>query len=75
MEYNEIIAALKSKLGDSPEENEKILKAEGEKFAHTGDYTALKAVGELLMENMPADRKEELQRLTYLDGIDRKSVV
>lgn len=68
MEYNEIIAELKSKLGDSPEENEKFLKAEGEKFAHAGDYTALKAVGELLMENMPAERKEELMRLTYLDG-------
>ncbi len=68
MEYNEIIAELKSKLGDSPEENEKLLKAEGEKFAHAGDYTALKAVGELLMENMPAESKEELQRLTYLDG-------
>lgn len=69
MEYNEIIAELKSKLGDSPEENEKILKAEGEKFAHAGDYTALKAVGELLMENMPANRREELQRLTFLDGM------
>ena len=69
MEYNEIIAELRSKLGDSPEENEKILKAEGEKFAQAGDYTAIKAVGELLMENMPADRREELQRLTYLDGM------
>lgn len=68
MEYNEILTELKSKLGDSPEENEKILKAEAEKFAHAGDYTALKAVGELLMENMPEGRKEELRRLTYLDG-------
>lgn len=68
MAYNDIIAELRSKLGDSPEENEKILKAEGEKFAAEGNFDGLKAVGELIMDNMPEERREEINRLTHLDG-------
>lgn len=68
MAYNDILSELRAKLGDSPEENEKILKSEGEKFAKNGNYDGLKAVGELIIENMPDDRREELNRLTYIDG-------
>lgn len=69
MAYNDIIAELKAKLGDSPDENEKILKQEGENFAKTGNYDGLKAVGELLMENMPESRRDEINRLTHIDGM------
>lgn len=69
MEYKDIVAELRKKLGDSPEENEKILKREGEKFAHEGDLDSLKAVGELILENMPEERRNEVNRLTHIDGM------
>lgn len=69
MEYKDIIENLRKKLGDSPEENEKILKSEGEKFAQAGDTESLKAVGELLLENMPEERRNEINRLTHIDGM------
>ena len=68
MAYNDILAELRAKLGDSPEEKEKILKAEGEKFAAEGNYDGLKAVGEIIIENMPEERRNELDRLTHIDG-------
>ena len=69
MDKNEIIASLKAKLGDSREENEKIIKAEMEKFAQEGNVEALNAVNDLLMELMPEDRKKEIERLTHIDGV------
>ena len=66
--YNDILEELRTKLGDSREENEKILRTEGEKFAKEGDFEGLKAVGELIIENMPEAQREELNRLTYIDG-------
>lgn len=68
MAYNDILEELRAKLGDSPEENDKMLRSEGERFAQAGNFDGLKAVGELLIENMPADRREELDRLTHIDG-------
>ncbi|MDO4864623.1 MAG: tetratricopeptide repeat protein [Ruminococcus sp.] len=68
MAYNDILEELRAKLGDSPDENEKILKAEGERLAKEGDFDGLKAVGELIMENMPEERRNEIDRLTHLDG-------
>ncbi|MBO5343899.1 MAG: tetratricopeptide repeat protein [Ruminococcus sp.] len=68
MEKNDIIKELRAKLGNSPEENEKILKAEAEKFAKEGNAEGVNAVGELILENMPEERKKEIDRLTHLDG-------
>lgn len=69
MDKNELINELKAKLGDSPDENDKILRAEGEKFAQEGNLDGLNAVGELLMDNMPEERKKEIERLTHVDGM------
>ena len=69
MAYNDILNELRGKLGDSKEENEKFLKAEGERFAKEGSYDGVKAVGELLLELMPDDRRDEVSRLTHLDGM------
>ena len=69
MDKNEIIKELKSKLGNSPEENDKILRAEGEKFAKEGNIEGLNIVGEMILDNMPDDRKKEIERLTHIDGI------
>lgn len=69
MENKDIVAELRKKLGDSPEENDKILKSEGEKFAKAGDLDSLKAVGELLLENMSEEQRNEINRLTHIDGM------
>ncbi|MDE6774937.1 MAG: tetratricopeptide repeat protein, partial [Ruminococcus sp.] len=68
MDKNELIKELHAKLGDSAEENDRILKAEAEKYAHAGDLDSFNAVGELIMELMPEERKQEIERLTHLDG-------
>lgn len=70
MAYNDIIKELRKKLTDSREENDKMLKAEGEKYAKAGDFDGLKAVGELLMENMPEERRIEIERITHIDGMN-----
>ena len=69
MAYNDILEGLRAKLGDDPDENEKILKKEGENFAKEGNYDGLKAVGELIMDNMPEERRKEIDRLTHIDGM------
>lgn len=53
----------------SYEENSAILKAEGEKYAKDGDYAAVAAVGEVMLEIMPEEQKEEIIRLTRIDGV------
>lgn len=69
MEKDKIIEELRAKLGDSPEENDKILKAEAEKYAHEGNVDGVNAAGELILEMMPEDRKKEIERLTHIDGV------
>ena len=68
MSYEEILKDLRAKLGASPEESENILREAGSKFAAEDNYEGLKAVGELLFEIMPEDRREEVNRLTHLEG-------
>lgn len=69
MDKNELIKELEGKLGSSPEENDKILKAEAEKFAREGNIEALNIVGEMILDSMPDERKKEIERLTHLDGV------
>ncbi len=67
MNYDEILAQLRSQLGDSREENSKILKEAADKFAKEGNAVGIEAVSVLLIENMPDSQREELKRLTYID--------
>ncbi len=69
MDKNDIIKELRAKMGDSPEENEKMLKAEAENFAKEGNIDGVNAAGELLLELMPEERKKEVERLTHIDGV------
>lgn len=69
MSYDEIIKELRSKLGDSPKENDTMLRAEAEKFAQEKNQDGLRATAELLLENMPDSEKEEIKRITHLDGV------
>lgn len=69
MSYNDILNELRAKLGDSDEENDKILKEEAKKYAESGNYDGVKAVGELMLEAMPEERRIEITRLTHIDGV------
>ena len=68
MSYNDILSELRAKLGDSPEENDKLLREEGMRFAKEGNVDGVNAASELLLENMPEGRRKEIDRLTHLDG-------
>jgi len=68
MSYNDIIEELRAKLGDSPVENDKILREEGMRFASEGNVDGVNAATELLLGNMPEKRRKEIDRLTHLDG-------
>ncbi len=69
MSYDEILKELRSKLGDSPEENDKMLRKEAEKFAREKNANGLKAASELLTENMSEEQREEIKRITQIDGV------
>lgn len=69
MSYNDILNELRAKLGDSDEENDKILKEEAQKYAESGNYDGVKAAGELMLESMPEERRNEIARLTHIDGV------
>lgn len=68
MAKNDILEELRSKLGDSPEENAAFLKKETERFIKEGNAEGIEAAGTLILENMPQNQKDEIQRLTQLDG-------
>ena len=69
MNYNDILKELKEKLGDDSEENLRILRTEGDRYAKEGNLDGIKAAGELIMENMPEEQKEEIKRITHIDGL------
>ncbi|MDE5770851.1 MAG: tetratricopeptide repeat protein [Ruminococcus sp.] len=69
MSYDEILKELRSKLGDSPEENDKMLREEAEKFAKENNHDGVKAASELLTENMSEEQRDEIRRIIHIDGV------
>jgi len=69
MEYNDILKALREKLKGSYEEDSKMLREEGEKFVREENADGVRAVGELINEIMPQEQREEIERLTHIDGV------
>lgn len=69
MDKNDILKELEGKLGNSPEEDDKVLKAQAEKYAKEGNVEALNIVGEMILDSMPDERKKEIERLTHIDGV------
>ena len=68
MAKKDILEELRSKLGDSPEENAAFLKKETERFIKEGNAEGIEAAGTLILENMPQNQKDEIERLTQIDG-------
>lgn len=69
MVNNELLNEIRAKLGESHEENDKILRAEVERLAKAGDIETMNAVGQLMMDNLPEDQRNEIIRLTHIDGV------
>lgn len=69
MSYDEILADLKSKLTDDIKANDTMLRKEAEKFAKEKNSDGVKAAGNLLVENMPEEEREEIKRIIYVDGV------
>ncbi|MBQ9898600.1 MAG: tetratricopeptide repeat protein [Ruminococcus sp.] len=68
MPVNEIISQLRGRLTEDSAENERFLRAEAEQFARERNYDGVEAVSQLMLELMPAERREEIVRLTHVDG-------
>lgn len=69
MTKQEIIEQLRTKMTDDRNANEEFLKKETERFISEENLIGIEAVGELLIENMPQERKDEIERLTHIDGM------
>ncbi len=69
MANNELLNEIRAKLGDDYQENERILKGEVERLAKAGDIDGVNAVGQLMLDIMPEDKRNEVIRLTHIDGV------
>ena len=69
MTYDEIVEQLKAKLGSDSDENDRILRQEAEKFAREGNREGFEAAGALILENMPEAKRNEIKRITHVDGV------
>lgn len=74
MAVNDIMEQLKAKLGDSPKENEDFLRSEGKRFAEEGNAEGVEAAEKLLIENMSDEQREEIYRITHIDGVSLDKV-
>lgn len=69
MAVNKLLDELRAKLTDSLEENNKFLRSEAERFAKDGNREGVDAATQLLIEIMPQEQREEVERLTHIDGV------
>ena len=69
MAENKILEELRAKLTGTPEENTKYLRGMAETYANEGNVEGMNAASLLLVEIMPQDQKDEVERLTHLDGM------
>lgn len=68
MAYEEIYNELKAKMTDDKAGNEAMLRQEVERFIKEDNREGVDAAGALIMENMPDEKREEIIRLTHIDG-------
>lgn len=69
MAYNDIYNELKSKMGEDKAANEAMLRKEAERFIREKNNDGIAAAGDLIMENMPEEKRNEIIRITHIDGI------
>lgn len=69
MAYDDIYNELKNKMGDDPAANEAMLRSEAERFIREKNNDGVNAAGNLIMENMSEEKRNEIIRITHIDGI------
>ncbi len=69
MAENKILEELRAKLTDSLEENNDFLRREAERFAKEKNAEGVEAATQLIVEIMPQSQKDEVERLTHIDGM------
>lgn len=69
MSYKETLEEIRGKLGDSREENDKMLRELASKYAQEGNQEGFEAVEQLLLENLPEATRKEMLRITHVDGV------
>ncbi len=69
MAYDEIYNELKGKMTDDKAANEEMLKQEFERLMREKNTDGADAAAHLIMENMPEDKRDEIIRVTHIDGI------
>ena len=69
MAENKILEELRAKLTDSLDENNDLLRREAERFAKEKNAEGVAAATQLILEIMPQAQKDEVERLTHLDGM------
>lgn len=69
MSYDEKYSQLKSRMTEDKAANEAMLRQEVAKFIRENDREGVDAAGALIMENMPDDKREEILRITHIDGV------
>lgn len=69
MSYEEILDELRGKLsGDYAKDNE-MLRELGENYGKEGNIDGVKAVGDIMLEIMPKEQRDEIENLTCIDGV------
>lgn len=69
MSYNDIKAELEAKLTGSEEERDAFLRQEAAKFASAGNLEGFEAANDLILANMPEAKRNEIVRITHVDGV------
>ncbi len=69
MAYNDIYNELKNKMGEDKTANEAMLRKEAERFIREKNNDGIAAAGDLIMENMPEEKRNEIIRITHIDGV------
>ena len=69
MTYDEILAQLRSKLSGDAVKDYELLRQEAEKFAAEGNKDGFEAANELMIESMPEEQRNEINRITHVDGV------
>ncbi|EWM52728.1 hypothetical protein [Ruminococcus flavefaciens] len=69
MAENKILEDLRAKLTDSLDENNDFLRSEAERFAKEKNIEGVAAATQLIAEIMPQSQKDEVERLTHMDGM------
>lgn len=69
MTHTEIIAELRKEFTGDYNKDSEYLRKKGDEYGNAGNSEGVGAVGELMLEIMPEEDKQEILNLTHIDGV------